>query len=65
MGIREKIKNAKKVSEVQSILKKAFKLADIPEKTQRRWRLAADKAMAKLDKESENCLLYTSDAADE
>jgi hypothetical protein len=53
MGIREKIKNAKKVSEVQSILKKAFKLTDAPEKTQRRWRLAADKVMAELDKESE------------
>lgn len=53
MGIREKIKNAKKVSEVQSILKKSFKLTDVPEKTQRRWRFAADKVMAELDKRSE------------
>tara|TARA_Y100001951_G_C11258351_1_gene250883 strand:+ start:960 stop:1157 length:198 start_codon:yes stop_codon:yes gene_type:complete len=53
MGIREKIKNAKKVSEVQSILKESFKLTDVPEKTQRRWRLAADEVMARLDKKSE------------
>ena len=53
MGIREKIKNAKKVSEVQSILKKAFKLTDITENTQRRWRFAADKVRAELDEKSE------------
>jgi len=56
MGTREKIKNAKKVSEVQSILKKAFKLTDVSEKTQRRWRFAADKVMAKLGKESEKAI---------
>jgi len=53
IGYREKIRDARKASDVRRLLKRALSL-NAPEKTERRWKLAADRALSRLNKETNN-----------